>query len=300
MSSKKQPLYVWSVSDLDNKKKKIKLRPLIQGIFALISNGWLPGYFKGTIYRGKWKSICLPGLNCYSCPGSFGACPIGALQATLTAAEYKIALYVSGFLVAVGAALGRFICGFLCPFGWIQELIHKIPFPIKKKTLPGEKFWRWLKYPILLLFVILLPMFFIDITGIGKPWFCAYICPTGTLEAGIPLVLANAALRQTLGFLYAWKLLILGIIILLALIIWRPFCRYICPLGAIYGFFNPIALVRHKVNQNKCTSCGACNKACPMDLPVQQKPNAMDCVRCGKCREVCPENALELIYPFKK
>ncbi|MBR6793849.1 MAG: 4Fe-4S binding protein [Clostridia bacterium] len=285
---------------MDKKKRPLKIRPLIQAVFTLLSNGWLPGFFKGTIYQGRLKSICLPGLNCYSCPGALGACPIGSLQTTLTAAEYKIALYVSGFLIAVGAALGRFVCGFLCPFGWIQELIHKIPFPKKYKKLPCEKILRWLKYPILLLFVILLPMFFVDVTGIGKPWFCAYICPTGTLEAGIPLVLANAALRQTLGFLYTWKLLILAILLFLSLIVWRPFCRYICPLGAIYGFFNPIALVRHKVNQNKCTSCGACNKACPMALPVQQKPNAPDCVRCGKCREACPENALELIYPFKK
>jgi len=285
---------------LVKKKRPLKIRPLIQAVFTLLSNGWLPGFFKGTIYQGKLKSICLPGLNCYSCPGALGACPIGSLQTTLTAAEYKIALYVSGFLIAVGAALGRFVCGFLCPFGWIQELIHKIPFPKKYKKLPGEKILRWLKYPILLLFVILLPMFFVDVTGIGKPWFCAYICPAGTLEAGIPLVLANAALRQTLGFLYTWKLLILAILLFLSLIVWRPFCRYICPLGAIYGFFNPIALVRHKVDQNKCTSCGACNKACPMALPVQQKPNAPDCVRCGKCREACPENALELIYPFKK
>ncbi len=285
---------------MDKKKRTIKIRPLVQGIFTLVSNGFLPGFFKGTIYRGKLKSLCLPGLNCYSCPGALGACPIGALQTTLTAAEYKIALYVSGFLIAVGAALGRFVCGFLCPFGWIQELIHKIPFPKKVKKLPGEKLLRLLKYPILIIFVILLPMFFIDITGIGKPWFCAYICPAGTLEAGIPLVLANTALRQTLGFLYTWKLLILAVLLFLSLIVWRPFCRYLCPLGAIYGCFNPIALVRHKVDQNKCIDCGACNKACPMDLPVRQKPNTTDCVRCGKCRDACPENALELIYPFKK
>lgn len=285
---------------MDKRQKKIRIRPLVQGLFALVSNGWLPGFFKGTIYRGTLKSLCLPGLNCYSCPGALGACPIGALQTTLTAAEFKIALYVSGFLLAVGSALGRFICGFLCPFGWIQELIHKIPFPKKLKKLPGEKFLRWLKYLILLLFVILLPMFFVDITGIGKPWFCAYICPAGTLEAGIPLVLTNTALRQTLGFLFTWKVLILAVLLLLSLIVWRPFCRYLCPLGAIYGCFNPIALVRHQVKEELCIHCEKCDTACPMDLPVHQKPNAIDCVRCGKCREVCPTNALNLIYPFNK
>ncbi|MBQ8894575.1 MAG: 4Fe-4S binding protein [Clostridia bacterium] len=275
-------------------KKKIRLRPLIQGIYALLSNGWLQGFFTGTIFKGNTKSICLPGLNCYSCPGSFGACPIGALQATLTAAEFKISLYVTGFLTIVGAAVGRFVCGFLCPFGWIQELLHKLPFPKKLKKLPGEKLLRWLKYLILAVFVILLPMFFIDATGIGKPWFCAYICPAGTLEAGLPLTIANSALRQALGFLFTWKVAILISVILLSLLIWRPFCRYLCPLGAIYGCFNPIALLRFKIDENKCTGCGACQKACPMDLPVHQKPNGMECVRCGKCREACPTDAIEI------
>ncbi len=285
---------------MDKKKIRKNIRPWIQGITALLSNSWLTGFFKGTIFKGATKSVCLPGLNCYSCPGALGACPLGALQNTLTAAQYKFALYVSGLLVAFGAVCGRFICGFLCPFGWIQELIHKIPFPKKFKKLPAEKILRLLKHLILIVFVILLPLFFIDATGIGKPWFCAYICPAGTLEAGIPLVLLNSGLRQIVGFLYAWKLLILAIILFLALILWRPFCRYLCPLGAIYGYFNPIALIRFKVDQQKCVRCGACQKACPMDLPIHQKPNPMDCMRCGKCKDTCPTDAIQTIYPFKK
>ena len=273
---------------------------MIQGISTLLTNGWFRGFATGTIFKGKIKSVCVPGLNCYSCPGALGSCPIGALQSTLTSAEYKVALYVSGFLMIVGALLGRFVCGFLCPFGWIQELLHKIPFPKKLKKLPGEKFLRWLKYGILAIFVILLPMFFVDITGIGKPWFCAYICPAGTLEAGIPLVLANPALRQALGFLYTWKIAILIVIVILSLMIWRPFCRYLCPLGAIYGCFNPVALLRYKINKEKCIDCGACSQACPMSLPVLKKPNGMECVRCGKCRQVCPTGAIETVYPFKK
>ncbi|MBR2012694.1 MAG: 4Fe-4S binding protein [Clostridia bacterium] len=285
---------------MDKKNKRKNIRPWIQGITALLSNSWLTGFFKGTIFKGATKSVCLPGLNCYSCPGALGACPLGALQNTLTAAQYKFALYVSGLLVAFGAICGRFICGFLCPFGWIQELIHKIPFPKKFKKLPAEKILRLLKHLILIVFVILLPLFFIDTTGIGKPWFCAYICPAGTLEAGIPLVLLNSGLRQIVGFLYAWKLLILAIILFLALILWRPFCRYLCPLGAIYGYFNPIALIRFKVDPQKCVQCGACQAACPMDLPIHQKPNPMDCMRCGKCKDTCPTDAIQTIYPFKK
>lgn len=281
-------------------KKRLRLRPCIQAVFTLLSNGWIKGYRNGTIYTGAGKKFCAPGLNCYSCPGALGSCPIGALQSTLTAPEFKFALYVSGFLIMVGAALGRFVCGFLCPFGWIQELLHKIPFPKKLKKLPGEKLLRCLKYGILIVFVILLPLFFIDATGIGKPWFCAFICPAGTLEAGIPLVLMNDFLRPALGFLYTWKLFILILLLLLSLLIWRPFCRYLCPLGAIYGCFNPISLIRFKINADNCIDCGVCEKACPMSLPVHRKPNGMECVRCGKCKDACPTNAIETIYPFKK
>ncbi len=283
--------------------KKLRLpriRTMVQATATLLTNGWLPGFINGNIFKGATKSFCVPGLNCYSCPGALGSCPIGALQSTLTSREFKLSLYVSGFLFIVGSLLGRFVCGFLCPFGWLQELFHKIPFPKKLKKLPGERILRWLKYLILTVFVILLPLFFIDATGIGKPWFCAYICPAGTLEAGIPLVLANRALQSILGFLYAWKIAILIVLILLSLMIWRPFCRYLCPLGAIYGLFNPIALLRFKINRKKCTDCGGCQKACPMELSVMKKPNSLECMRCGKCRDACPTDAIEMIYPFKK
>ena len=281
-------------------KKRFRLRPVVQALWTLVTNGWLQGYLHGTIYKGASKSVCVPGLNCYSCPGALFSCPIGALQATLTASEYKFALYVVGFLITVGAFCGRFVCGFLCPFGWIQELLHKIPFPKKLKKLPGEKILRLLKYLVLAVFVVLLPLFFIDATGIGKPWFCAYICPAGTLEAGLPLPLLNAGLRQTLGFLYAQKVVILIVLLVLSLLIWRPFCRYLCPLGAIYGCMNPIALVRHRIDPQKCIHCNRCQAACPMDLPVQHKPNHTECVRCGKCKDACPTNAIETVYPFKK
>ena len=270
-----------------------KIRLITQAFFAALSNGYVKGFAHGKIFEGKSKLLCVPGMNCYSCPGALGSCPIGSLQATLNAREYRISLYVAGLLVVFGTLLGRFVCGFLCPFGLIQDLLFKIPFIKKIRKLPGEKGLRWLRFVFLGVFVILLPMFVIDITGLGEPWFCKFICPVGTLEGGIPLVLLNSAMRGTAGFLFKWKLLILIFTLFSSIIIYRPFCRYVCPLGAIYGIFNKISFYHLKIDTEKCIKCGACQKACKLDIPVWQNPNSMDCIRCGECKSVCPHNAIK-------
>ena len=273
--------------------KSGKIRLVTQACFAALSNGYVNGFAGGRIFEGKSKFLCVPGLNCYSCPGALASCPIGSLQATLNAREYRLSLYVAGLLVVFGTLLGRFVCGFLCPFGLIQDLLFKIPFVRKIRKLPGEKGLRWLRFIFLVIFVILLPMFVIDITGLGEPWFCKFVCPAGTLEGGVPLVLLNGAMRGAAGFLFKWKLLILIITLLSSIVIYRPFCRYVCPLGAIYGIFNKISFYRIKIDSEKCTKCGACQKACKLDIPVWKNPDSMDCIRCGDCKSVCPQKAIK-------
>ena len=267
-------------------------RLCVQVAVAALTNGYLIGFVKGKIFTGKTKQLCVPGLNCYSCPGALGSCPIGSLQATLGSRDYKFAFYVVGFLMIVGALVGRFVCGWLCPFGLIQDLLYKIPFVKKLRKLPGDRWLKWIKYILLAGFVILLPLFAVDIIGQGQPWFCKYICPAGTLEGGIPLVLLNKELQAAIGWLFAWKNLLLVLLIFLSILVYRPFCRYLCPLGAIYGLFNPIAFYRYKVDKEKCTGCKACQKTCKLDIPVYQKPNSMDCIRCRACKRACPHHAI--------
>lgn len=274
------------------KKQPGKIRLLMQCAFAALSNGHLIGFATGKIYTGPLKVLCSPGLNCYSCPGALGACPIGALQAVLNSKQYHIALYVLGLLTVLGTFFGRLICGFLCPFGLVQDLLHKIPTAKKIRKLPGERYWRCLRFVLLGLFVILLPMTVHNLFGIGDPWFCKYICPVGTLEAGIPLVLLNPELQSAIGWQYAWKIAILLLVLVASAFIYRPFCRYLCPLGAIYAFFNRFAIYRYHIDASKCIACGACQKACEFDIPVWQKPNSVDCVRCGNCRSACPTGAI--------
>lgn len=231
-------------------------------------------------------------MNCYSCPGALGSCPIGSLQAVIGSYNFKFAFYVAGFLVFIGALIGRFVCGWLCPFGLLQDLLHKIPFPKKIRTFRGDKLLRKLKYVILIVFVILLPLFLVDVIGQGSPYFCKLICPVGTLEGGIPLVLLNKALHRTVGWLYAWKNVLLAVTVFLSIVIYRPFCKYICPLGAIYSVFNHISVFKYRVDENLCTHCGACAKACKMQLDPSETPNHPECIRCGQCKKVCPNGAL--------
>jgi polyferredoxin len=266
---------------------------------ALLSNSYLAGFLNGTIYAGKLKSICVPGLNCYSCPGSLGSCPVGALQAVLGSSDYKFSFYLAGFFLVVGTMFGRLVCGFLCPFGLIQELLHKIPFPKKVRTFRLDRRLRYLKYVILLVFVILLPLLVVDVVGGGEPWFCKWICPAGTLEGGIPLVLSNPVLQSALGFLYTWKMAILAITIALSIIIYRPFCKYICPLGAIYALFNRISVYGYWHEESRCTNCARCEKACPMQVNPRTQCNHAECIRCGACKKSCETGAIMSGFRFR-
>ncbi|MDO5539125.1 MAG: 4Fe-4S binding protein [Eubacteriales bacterium] len=277
-----------------DKKKKISEWPRhrLQALWALLTNSYLTGFVQGKIYKGNLKNLCVPGMNCYSCPGALGACPVGAMQAVIGSWNFKFAFYVAGFLMLAGALMGRFVCGWLCPFGLIQDLIHKIPFPKKIKTFRWDKLLRKLKYVILVVFVILLPLFLVDILGQGAPYFCKLICPVGTLEGGLPLVLLNKSLRSAIGWLYAWKMVLLAVTIFLSIIIYRPFCKYICPLGAIYSVFNPISVFKYRVDKEKCIDCGACTRACKMQVDPLLNVNHPECIRCGQCKKICPTGAI--------
>ncbi len=276
-------------------KKKITnewKRHRVQILWALLTNSYLIGFVQGKIYKGKLKNLCVPGLNCYSCPGAAGTCPIGAMQAVIGNWNFKFAFYAAGFLVFVGALMGRFVCGWLCPFGLIQDLLYKILFPRKLRTFKGDRLLRKLKYVVLLFFVILLPMFLVDVLGQGAPYFCKLICPVGTLEGGIPLVLLNKSMHGALGWLYAWKNVLLLFTVFLSILIYRPFCKYICPLGAVYSVFNPISVFRYRIDREKCVGCDACAKVCKMQVNPAENPNHPECIRCGQCKKACPKQCI--------
>ena len=273
-----------------------RFRGYIQAAAALLSNPHLPNFLKGEIYRGAGKKVCVPGLNCYSCPAAAGACPIGALQTVAGSAKYGFSYYITGTLILLGVLLGRFICGFLCPFGWFQELLHKIP--TKKFSTKKLKCLTWIKYAVLLVTVFLLPALAVNDVGMGDPFFCKYICPQGVLEGAIPLSVVNSGIRSALGALFAWKFSVLIAVTAVSVLFYRPFCKWLCPLGAFYALLNKVSLFQMKVDKSKCVTCGKCAKACKMAVDVTKTPNHTECIRCGMCVRECPTNAVRFRYGF--
>ena len=273
-----------------------RFRGWVQAGAALLTNLHLPNFFKGRLYQGAGKAVCVPGLNCYSCPAASGACPIGAFQAVVGSSKFRFSYYITGTLILLGVLLGRFICGFLCPFGWFQELLHKLP--TKKLSTRRLRPLTYLKYAVLLVMVVLLPALAVNEVGMGDPFFCKYLCPQGVLEGAIPLSMTNAGIRAALGTLFTRKLSILLAVAVLSVVFYRPFCKWLCPLGAFYALLNKVSLFQMQVDPNKCISCGKCAKACQMDVDITKTPNHTECIRCGMCVRACPTHAVAFRYGF--
>ena len=259
-------------------------RRLIQVYAALLYNANLKGIINGRIYKGATKNTCVPGLICYSCPSSIGSCPLGSLQNALAASGTRAPTYILGIIMLFGLTLGRTICGFLCPFGFGQELLYKIKTPKLKKSR-ATRVLSYLKYVILIALVIVVPLVYL------APGFCEYICPEGTFDGGLGLLTnkENRGLLALLGPLFTWKFMLLVLTVVGSIFIFRMFCRFICPLGALYGFFSKVALLGVKLDKNKCSDCGLCIGVCKMDT---KKVGDHECIQCGECISVCPSKAI--------
>ena len=263
-------------------------RKIMQLYFGLLMNANLKGFITGNIYQGSSKILCAPGINCYSCPGAVGACPLGSLQGSFSA-DHSTIYYVGGILLLYSVLFGRMICGWACPFGLIQELFYKIPTPKLKKS-PVTRLLSYLKYAILVFFVFVIPIMY-AFRDTPLPAFCKYICPAGTLEGGIGLLSnkVNASYFSMLGPLFTWKFLLMVSILVGSVFAFRCFCRFLCPLGALYGLFNKFSFFGVKVDDSKCTNCGLCVSQCKLDI---HSVADQECISCGECIGVCPTKAI--------
>lgn len=262
-------------------------RRYVQAISLLVMN---------SFFLQALKAVPCLGLNCYACPGAIFACPIGTLQHFVAIRQFPF--YTLGVLALVGTMVGRLACGWLCPFGWFQELMHDLG---QRSRLAGSRraglrrSGQWvsgrlhlLPYGFLAVLVGIVPFF------TREPWF-SKLCPVGTMEAAIPWVLVDSGLRAQVGWLFAVK-----VAILLGFLFWmlrskRPFCRFVCPLGAIWSPFNRVSALRLAIDQVGCSQCGACRAVCPVDINVHEDPGSTRCIRCMECVRTCPEGAIRLV-----
>ncbi len=270
-------------------KHKPTKRRLIQVYAALLYNANIKGFLTGRIYTGNSKYACVPGFNCYSCPGAVGACPLGSLQNALASSNTRWPFYVFGSLILFGLILGRTICGFLCPMGLIQDLLYKIKSPKLKKN-KVTRVLSYFKYVLLVGLVVLIPLAYSGLNTL-IPAFCKYICPVGTSEGSLSLLLHpdNDNMFTMLGPLFTWKFIVMVLIFVGSIFVFRLFCRFICPLGALYSFFCGLAMLGVKLDKQKCVDCGLCIQTCKMDI---KHVGDHECIHCGDCLKVCPTQAI--------
>jgi len=192
------------------------------------------------------------------------------------------------FFVVLAVIGNKLICGWACPFGALQELIYSLPILRKVKQ------WKtpfWLTNTIRGgLFCVAL-LFLFGIVG-GRKGFVIYHYLN-------PFNLFN------LDFDHWLILLTVVVFLTLAFFTYRPFCQFICPFGLVSWIAEKLSLYRVIIDEEKCTKCGACIKACPLHAAkgkVENKTFSADCFSCARCLNVCPVDAIHycLIWPKRQ
>jgi polyferredoxin len=237
----------------------------------------------------RYHTMCSPVFHCYACPLSTFACPIGVI------AQFSVLhifpFIAVGLLIDVGALVGSLICGWVCPFGFLQDLFAKLPTP----KFDPPKFTGYFRYIMLIGTVLAIPYFF----GEGHPLFVCRICPAGALEAAVPNMVGQAATGQEIAWPNAIKLSILVLFLIAVFFIRRPWCRILCPLGAIFSLFNLFSAFFLRFNAEKCTDCKRCHKLCEYGIEPEKSPNDLRCIRCLECTS-CGPDALNFTSIFKQ
>ena len=265
-------------------------RRIWQIVSAILHNGYFPAYFGTFLYQGFLKGGCTPTLNCYACPSAFLSCPIGALQNFAMRRQFPY--FLAGFFGLVGMGVGRMTCGWLCPFGLLQDALKKL----SRRVMRLPAWTGYLKYVSLVVLAIALPYF------LTESWF-SKLCPAGGLEGAIPWIgvgasgseaLAGMEVRSMVGTMFWVKMAILAAFLAGMVFVKRPFCRTSCPMGAIFSLFNKVSLVRLKVDGAACTKCDFCRDVCPVDLHAYREVDSPECIKCLECTK-CPQGAIKTV-----
>lgn len=211
-------------------------------------------------------------FHCYACPMSSFACPIGLIASAV--AIGLVPLMAFGVIFIAAAAIGSAVCGWLCPFGLLQDLLDKVPTP--KFRLPA---WTGIGRYLTLIGLVFVGPILLGKTADNYAFICN-VCPAGAIEAGLPRIIAGQITPERL---LAAKYIIAGIIVALMLFTYRPWCRVFCPLGGVFALFNRVSLFFLKFHKDKCVNCKTCTVNCPCGIDVKKAINTSSCIRCMKC-----------------
>jgi len=235
------------------------------------------------------RRFCLPIMNCEACTFAWLGCPVGMMSRSI--AFLQVPWLVIGGVLLVGAVMGRFLCGWVCPMGFLQDLLYKIRGP--KFRLPA--FTSWFKYAFLLVTVVGVAYFVQDYEN-SKLFFCRY-CPTSAIQVMGPNLLGGGV---ALDSFFVLKVSVLALVVVLAIAHHRSFCKVMCPVGAMVALTNRFSLFSIRLKKDQCIECRKCDRSCPMDVPVSQskehgKPvnRKLECIGCLSCEESCPTGAIE-------
>ncbi len=237
----------------------------------------------GSLFQAKW--LCLPILHCHSCPIASFSCPIGVLGHYLSIGI--IPFFLIGTILLFGALLGRAMCGWVCPFGLFQELLHRIPSPKFELWSP----LRYGKYISLVVLAFAVPFFL----GIESQFYFCRLCPAAAIEASLPYAYTMGGFPDFWGTFIRFS--ILGFIILASIFIMRFFCRTLCPVGAMTAMLNSISAFTLRHDTEACPQCGECTDACPVGVDLQEEPHGVkhkapaDCILCLECTKSCPTSS---------
>jgi len=231
--------------------------------------------------EAKW--LCNPVLSCHSCVLSWFACPIGVF--VHYSGWHLFPWIAAGTVLLVGALVGRLLCGWVCPFGFVQDLLHKIPSP--KISLP--KWTSNIKYLVLVMMVFALPFLLGEQTWFS---FCR-ICPAAALQVSMPAAIGSGF--DLTGPMVVRFSVLFGVIVLVILSS-RAFCKVLCPIGALMSPLNYVSYWFVGLPREQCRVCKSCDKVCSTDdVPSERirnnvPPNrSLDCIVCHECKHACEE-----------
>lgn len=257
------------------KKPSIRIWRLVVGalFLVLLNCSWGP--------EAKW--LCLPLLNCHSCALAWFACPIGVLQHY--SGYHVVPILALGLILLPAVLIGRLLCGWICPFGFLQDLLHRIPSP--KFSLP--QWTSYIKFLVLGILVLAFPFFLGPDTYFS---FCR-ICPASALQVAIPSIIQEGPPENIWPTMV--RMHVLAIVLVGAVVSSRSFCKVLCPIGAILAPLNYLAFWAIKVPTQNCLSCKKCDRVCPVEgepserIAANISPNReLNCIVCHECQQTCP------------